>query len=312
MHGTGELVVIAVSAVPLPLQPRKCWYSQLHLHWCIKIVSDWLCSVTTSMVVVGENEYFWTWGRSQSTKVPVTLLVWGAQEWEAMGEVCLESPPPILRTHGTDLECQIGHSAPGLECSHLLLTFSYFLKHMQSIYQAIKNTLWGGAICNCSCQNERSCLCEAGDSVFREEWVALGFDVMFTYCLTKPSAMLELPVLKSKNSALSGELQTGGCESELPTHDVHVAQTPSPYVTVSRGTQASPCHLLSKRREKMPVGKATSVVLLWHLGSRCAPSDCLPACSCGCELSQILKQQGQRGFTKQSLRLCSPGSTYPW
>lgn len=83
MRGTGELVVIAISAVQLPTSPSQkvltfptlpiqCW-----LHWCIKTVSDWLCSVTTSMAVVKENEYILTRGRRQSTKVPVTLLPWG-------------------------------------------------------------------------------------------------------------------------------------------------------------------------------------------------------------------------------------------
>lgn len=111
------------------------------------MVNSWLCSVTAGMAVVSENEYIWSWGRSQSTKV--------LKKYKS-GKLCLESPPPIPWTHGKELECHVGHSVPGLEHSHLLLTFSYFSKHMQSIYQAIKNTLWGVAINNCRCQNEKS------------------------------------------------------------------------------------------------------------------------------------------------------------
>lgn len=66
MHGPGELVVIAMSAVPLltspsqellvfPALPIQCW-----LRRCIKTVGDQLCSVTASMAVVEENRYIGT------------------------------------------------------------------------------------------------------------------------------------------------------------------------------------------------------------------------------------------------------------
>lgn len=193
-----------------------------------------------------------------------------------MGEPCLESPPPIPWTHGTELECQVGHSAPGLECYHLLLTFSYFSKHMQSIYQAIKNTLWGVAIRKCSCQNKKSCLCEAGDSVFRGEWIALVFDVMFTHYLTNLSAILELPALRSKNSTLSGEHSNRAVW--VRAADLQCCPDSIPLRGCERRNTALPLHhLLSKWRERCQWERRPVWFLLWHLGSRCAPRDCLPA-----------------------------------
>lgn len=67
------------------------------------------------------------------TELPVLCLLWGAG-WEAMSEVCLEPPPPTPWTHGAELACQVGHSAPGPPSL-------IFQNVPQSISQAIKNTL---------------------------------------------------------------------------------------------------------------------------------------------------------------------------
>lgn len=90
--------------------------------------------------------------------------------------------------------------------------------------------------------------------------------------------MLELPVLRSKNSALSGVFKRGwvrAASSQCPCCPDSI-----PLRGCEQRSTARPRHLLSKWREKMPVGKATSRPAwfwLWHLGSRCAPGDCLPA-----------------------------------
>lgn len=123
-------------------------------------------------------------------------------------------------------------------------------------------------MCNCSCQNEKSCLCEAGDSVLRGDRVALGLDAALrnsAQCLNSQCKGVKIPLSQES-------LQTGVCESELRTCDVRVGQTPSLCVAVSRETQVSPSHLLSKRREKMPVGKVTSVVLALASGQQVCSS----------------------------------------
>lgn len=128
---------------------------------------------------------------------------------------------------------------------------------------------------------------------------------MFTHCLTKLSTMLEVPMLKSKNSALSGELQTGGCESELPTHNVHVAQTPSPYVTVSRGTQASPSFAQQMEREDAS-GKGDqcgSCSGIWAAGVLPVTA-CLPAAG-AVSCHRYCNSRG-RGVSQSSLFICVP------
>lgn len=128
--GPGELVVIAISAVPLLASPSQKVLRfavlpiQRWLHRCIKIIS-----VTASMAVVEENAYIWTWGRSLSAELPVNTVTVGSTRMRSDGWGVPGAPSSTSWTHGAELACQVGHSAPGLECGRLLVTFSYFLKH---------------------------------------------------------------------------------------------------------------------------------------------------------------------------------------
>lgn len=134
VHSPGKTVVTALLSRSLPFCPRKVLVfpalpRQSRLHRCMKIMSDQLRSLTASMAVFEESACIWIQEKNLSAGLPALPSPWGVGGWAMVGEVCHGPPPLTPWSRRAELACQVGRSAPGLQCGLLLLTFCYFSKH---------------------------------------------------------------------------------------------------------------------------------------------------------------------------------------